>query len=511
MSDNRENSKRIAKNTMLLYIRMLFTMFIGLFTSRVILSTLGVDDYGIHNVVGGIVAMFSFFTSSLSAAISRFLTYEVGKGSSECLKTIFSTSVNVLLLLSLLVVTLSEILGVWFLNEKLNIPAGRLDAANWVLQCSIITFILGLISVPYNAVIIAHERMKAFAYISVLEVTLKLIIAYLLYVSPFDKLKTYAVLLVLVAVVVRIVYGIYCNRHFPESKYQMTYDKKLLKEMTGFAGWNLMGSGAYILNMQGVNIVTNLFFGVAVNAARGIATQVDAVVKQFVTNFMTAINPQITKSYAVGDKVYMFTLICRSAKYSYFLMLSFAIPFMYETEMILWVWLENVPDYAALFLRLTILGSLFDILGNSMANAAWATGNVKRYYMIVGGVGCLVFPFSYLLFILGMPAYVSYVVFIIVYIALIFIKLYVIRGLLDFPIRKYYAEVFARILPVSLLSLVIPSMFFFCMPSSLLRMAYIILFGAISIVFIVYCVGLEKSEKELVMVKIQKIIRKNKE
>lgn len=505
LSDNRENSKRIAKNTMLLYIRMLFTMFVGLFTSRVILNTLGIDDYGIHNVVGGVVAMFSFFTSSLSAAISRFLTYELGKGNIERLKTIFSTSVNVLLLISLFVVALAEILGVWFLNEKLNIPSERLDAANWVLQCSIITFILSLISVPYNAAIIAHERMKAFAYISVLEVTLKLVIAYLLYVSPFDKLKSYAVLLVFVALIVRVVYGIYCKRHFEESKYQMVYDKKLLKEMTGFAGWNLMGSGAYLLNTQGVNIITNLFFGVAVNAARGIATQVDGVVKQFVTNFMTAINPQITKSYAAGDKEYMFTLICRSSKYSFFLMLFFAIPFMYETEMILWVWLKNVPDHAALFLRLTMLGSLLDILGNSTANAAWATGRVKRYYIIIGGVGSLVFPISLLLFTLGMPAYISYVVFIIVYIALVFIKLYIIRGLLNFPVRRYYSEVFARIIPVSLLSLVVPGILFCYMHSSLVRMVCIILLGAISTVLVIYQVGLEKSEKELVTIKIQNL------
>lgn len=508
MSDNRESSKRIAKNTLLLYIRMFFTMFIGLFTSRVILNTLGIDDYGIHNVVGGVVTMFSIFTSSLSAAISRFLTYELGKGNLERLKTIFSTSVNVLLLLSLCVVALAEISGVWFLNEKLNIPAGRLEAANWVLQCSIVTFILGLISVPYNAAIIAHERMKAFAYISVLEVTLKLIIAYLLYASPFDKLKTYAVLLVLVAIIVRIVYGLYCNRHFAESRYQMVYDRKLLNEMTSFAGWNLMGSGAYLFNTQGVNIITNMFFGVAVNAARGIATQVDGVVKQFVTNFMTAINPQITKSYAVGDKEYMFTLVCRSSKYSYFLMLFFAIPFMYETEIILLIWLKNVPDYAALFLRLTMLGSLFDILGNSTANAAWATGHVKRYYVIVGGVGCLVFPFSCLLFALGMPAYTSYIVFIIVYIALIFVKLYVIKGLLDFPVRKYYNEVLARIIPVSLLSLVVPGLLFCNISSSLLRMICVTLLGAISNVFIIYQVGLEQGEKGLIKARLRGLIKK---
>ncbi len=508
MLDNRTNSKRIAKNTLLLYVRMLLTMFVGLFTSRIVLDTLGVKDYGIYNVVGGVVAMFSFFTSSLSSAISRFLTYELGRNNISRLKIVFSTSLNVLFILALLIIILAEVLGVWFLNEKLNIPIDRMNAANWVLQCSIGVFMLGLISVPYNAAIIAHERMSAFAYISILEVTLKLTVAYLLYISPVDKLKTYAVLLLIVAFIIRIVYGLYCTRHFSECKYQLIYDKGLLKEMTGFAGWNLMGSGAYLLNTQGVNIITNLFFGVTVNAARGIATQVDAVIKQFVTNFTTAINPQITKSYAQGDKDYMFTLVCRGAKYSYFLMLFFAIPFIYETDKILQIWLKEVPGFAAIFLRLTMLGSMFDILGNSTANATWATGNVKRYYIIVGSVGCLVFPISYILFKLGMPAYTSYIAFIVIYLIVIFLKLYIIKGLLDFPIKKYNKEVFFRIIPVSILAFIIPGIYYLLTPSSFSRMIVIFLLSSLSMFFTVYLIGLEKSEKELVKNRIRIFINK---
>lgn len=262
---NKENSKRIAKNTLLLYIRLIFTMAVGLFTSRVILATLGIEDYGVYNVVAGFVMMFSFFTSSLGAAISRFLTYELGKGESVKLQRIFSTSVNVQLLLSVAVLILAEAIGIWFVNNKLNIPLDRQYAANWAFQCAILSFIFNLISVPYNAAIIAHERMNAFAYISMLEVTLKLAIVYVLYISPIDKLITYSILFVVVGLIIRLVYGIYCRKHFAECRYQLIIDKSMMKEIAGFAGWNLIGSGAYLFNTQGVNMAMNIFFGVTVN------------------------------------------------------------------------------------------------------------------------------------------------------------------------------------------------------------------------------------------------------
>lgn len=507
MENNQSKSKRIIKNTLMLYVRMILTMVISLFTSRIVLQTLGVEDYGIYNVVGGVVTMFSFFTSSLSAAISRFITFELGKKNVEKLSTIFSTSVNVLLLLSFVIIILIEVVGVWFLNNKLNIPVDRMQAANWTMQCSIAVFVINLISVPYNASIIAHEKMSAFAYISVLEVILKLAVAYMLYISPIDKLITYAVLLVLVALSIRLVYGIYCSINFAECKYRMIYDKSLLKQMTGFAGWNLMGSGAYLFNTQGVNIVTNMFFGVTFNAARGIATQVEGVVKHFVTNFTTALNPQITKSYAEGNIDYMNNLVCRGAKYSYFLMLFFTIPFLYEADEILKVWLGVVPEYAGIFLRLTMLGTLFDILGNSTANAAWATGDIRRYYIYVGGFGCLVFPLSYIAFALGCPAYTSYLIFMVVYIVLIFIKLYIIKGLLNFPVSKYYREVFLRIIPVSILSFIIPSIIFFSLESGLIRIIFLSFISALVTLFSIYVLGLEKTERILVTNKIKQAIK----
>ncbi len=508
MQNNIEKNKRIAKNTLLLYIRMLFIMFVNLYTSRIVLNTLGVENYGIYNVVGGVVMMFSFFTTSLSTAISRFITYDLGKGDLKKLNNVFSTSVNVLLFISIIVIFLGEIIGLWFLNAKLNIPIDRLDAANWVFQFAIVTFIINLLCVPYTSTIIAHERMSVFAYISIVEVSLKFIVAYTLYISPFDKLKTYSILLSGVSCIILSIYAIYCNRKFQECQYRFIYDRKLLKKMTGFAGWNLMGSGAYLFNTQGVNIVTNLFFGVSVNAARGIATQVDGVIKQFVTSFTTAINPQITKSYAEGNKEYMFTLICRGSKYSYFLMLLFAVPFMFETERILSLWLGHVPEYTVTFLRLTMLGTLFDILGNSTANAAWATGDVKKYYLIVGGIGCLVFPVSYFAFLFGMPAYSSYVVFAIIYFLLIFAKLYIIKGLLGFPVFKFYKEVFHMIIPVTILSFVFSLLIFFLMQETISRFITIILLGGIMTLGSIYFVGMDYTEKEFINKKIKRLIRK---
>lgn len=509
MSDvNRENNKRIAKNTLLLYFRMIFTMSVSLFTSRVILATLGIEDYGVNNVVAGFVTMFSFFSGSLGAAISRFLTYELGSGSTEKLKKIFSTCVNVQLLVSFFVVIFAETIGVWFLNTQLNVPETRIIAANWVFQFAVLGFIFNLVSVPYNASIIAHECMNVFAYISILEVMLKLIIVYMLYISPFDKLITYSILFAVVGLIIRIVYGVYCKRHFVECHYYMVLDKTMLKEILSFAGWNLMGTGAYLFNTQGVNIITNIFFGVTVNAARGIATQVEGVVKQFVNSFTTALNPQITKSYAAGNKDYMFKLVCRGAKYSYFLMLFFVIPFMFEAETILKLWLKEVPLYTSLFLRLTLIGTMFDLLGNSTANACWATGQVKRYYLWVGTIGAFVFFISWGLFACGFPAYTAYLTFIGIYIVIIFVKLYVIKGLLGFPVQMYYQEVFVRIILVTIVAFIIPSILYLLMDSSVFRLVVISGLNVLSTLLCIFLLGLEHSERTIVINKVQLLIKK---
>lgn len=506
-----DNNKRIAKNTLLLYVRMLFTMAVSLFTSRVILNTLGVEDYGINNVVGGIVTMFSVLSGSLSSSISRFITFELGKGNIERLKTIFSTGVNIQLGMSVLIIIIAEAVGIWFLNTKMNIPTDRMVAANWVFQCAILTFVLNLLSVPYNAAIIAHEKMSAFAYISVVEVSLKLIIVYMLMISPFDRLETYAVLLLLVGAVIRFIYGYYCKRHFEECTYHFVFDKPVLKEMTGFAGWNFLGNGAYMLNTQGVNILMNLYFGVAVNAARGIATQVDAALKQFVNNFTTAVNPQITKSYAQGDLDYMHKLVCRSAKFSAFLMLFFAVPIILETNTILTIWLKTVPDYAVIFLQWIIISSFMDtVLANSLVTSMFATGKIKRYQIIVTTVGCLVFPSSWIAFKLGFEPQVGYILYFIIYTILLFVRLYLLKDMVKLPVMMYIREVLYKLAPIIVVGFAIPGILILTMDAGWLRLILVCLLSVLVTAASEYFIGLSNKEKNFVAEKIKLVIGKIK-
>lgn len=511
IESSQDNNKRIAKNTLLLYFRMLFMMAVSLFTSRVILNTLGVEDYGINNVVGGVVAMFSVLSGSMSSSISRFITFELGKGDNKRLKTVFSTGINIQLGMSLIILLVAEAVGVWFLNYKMNIPEERMYAANWVFQCSILTFILGLLSVPYNAAIIAHEKMSAFAYISIIEVTLKLIIVYLLTISPFDRLITYSILFMLVGLFIRLIYGYYCKRHFEECTYHFVYDKAILKSMTSFAGWNFLGNGAYMLNTQGVNILMNMYFGVAVNAARGVATQVDAALKQFVNNFTTAVNPQITKSYAQGDLEYMHKLVCRSAKFSAFLMMFFAVPIILETDTILSIWLKTVPDYAAIFLRWIIFSSFADtVLANALVTSMLATGKIKRYQIVVTTIGCVVFPLSWIAFKFGFPPQTGYIIYFVVYCILVYVRLYLLKDMIKMPMSLYGKLVLVKVVPVMLISFLIPGILIYLIPSGLIRLLLVCVISVLTIITTEYFLGLTRKEQSFVLEKIKSVINKIK-
>ena len=487
MTQLAENNKRIAKNTLLLYIRLFVTMVIGLFTSRVILSTLGVTDYGVNNVVAGFVAMFSMFTNSLSAAISRFLTFNLGKGDAEKLKTVFSTSVNIMIAMAIIVTIVAEIFGLWFLNSKLNIPADRMYAANWVFHFSVITFAVNLISIPYNASIIAHEKMDVFAYISILEVVLKLAVVYMLYISPLDKLITYSFLLLLVSVFIRIVYGIYCSRKLEECCYSMVFDRTLLKEMGGFAGWNMLGTACTMFNTQGVNILMNLFFGVVTNAARGIVNQVESVIVQFVSNFTTALNPQVTKSYASGNLDYMHSLVYKGTKFSYYLILIMALPFI---------------------LRLAIIATMVDRLGNTTAVAAWATGNIKKYYIIVSATIIFVFPLTYIAYKIGAPAYVAYLIFIIFYFVIMWQKVFILKGLTGFQPKEFLKNVMYPITITTIMAILIPLLTAHYLADNVVGSILQIIISVMSSIVAIYLFGLTKGEKALMMDTIQSRIKR---
>lgn len=500
---NSANNQRIAKNSLMLYLRMLFIMAVTLFTSRVILNTLGITDYGIYNVVAGFVSMFSMLSSSLSASISRFLTFELGQKNIKRLEIIFSTGINVQITMSLIVLFLGEFIGVWFLNNTMSIPTNRIYAANWVLQFSILSFCINLLSVPYNAVIIAHEKMSVFAFISLLEVSLKLLIVYMITISSIDKLITYSFLTLLVNLILRIIYGVYCKRKFEECKFQMIYDKNVLKEMFSFAGWTFFGNTASLLNTQGVNLLVNIYFGVTVNAARGIATQVDAAVRQFINSFTTAVNPQITKSYATGDLDYMHLLICRSSKFSAFLMLFFVVPIILEADTVLKLWLNIVPEYAVIFLQLTLINTFFDsIFANSLLTAMMATGKIKRYQIIITLCGFSVFPLTWVMFYLGAQPQISYYIYMIVYFLLIFVRLWLLKNLIKMKPSLFINKVLLKCLPVILIAFTVPSILLLFMDNGLLRLISVFSISIPVILVAEFFIGFTQNERTFILNKL---------
>lgn len=477
-------------------------MIISLYMSRVILDTLGVSDYGIYNVVGGFVTMFTLLSGSLSNAISRFITFELGKGDKQRLAKVFSTSVTVQILLSIAIGVLLEIIGIWFLNYKMQMPVDRLNAANWVLQCSILTFILNLISIPYNGCIIAHEHMTAYAYIGVLDVMLKFVSVLFLYITFYDKLIIYAILLAGSALIVRLVYGIYCSHNFEECKYRFFFDKPLIKQMIAMASWNFLGASGGVLNNQGVNVLINLFFGVTVNAARGIATQVNSAVQAFAGSFITALNPQITKSYAQGKIDEMRKLFYRGSKVSYFLMLIIALPIIVEAPTILQIWLKTVPEYTIVFVRYTMLISLTTVLSNILFTIAMANGNIKRYQLWMGTLSLSIFAITYIAFKLNANVTACYLIAFLMDIVIVTVRIIIVNRLVDIDLKAFVKMVLFRIIIVTILSACVSfgirsllHDFFFSTP-------IVIAITIISICFFVFIFGLNRNEREFIINKI---------
>ena len=456
MSDTSSANKRIAKNTLVLYVRMLFTMGISLFTSRVILRTLGVEDYGISSVVGGVISMFTFINAAMVSSTQRYLNFELVRGDANQLRSVFSTSLQIHALIALAIIVLSETVGLWFLNEKLVIPEARMTAAMWVYQCSILSCAVSIMSTPYNAVIVAHEKMSAFAYISILDVSLKLLVVYLLVVLPFDKLIILSILNLLVQLFIRYIYTLYCHRHFPESYFQFWFNKTLFKEMFGFAGWSFWGNLAAILYTQGLNMMLNIFFGPIVNAARGIAVQVQSAVQQFVGGFQTALNPQITKNYASNNLPQMHSLMFRSARFSFLLLFFLSLPVLMETNFILTLWLKTVPNDAVIFTQIMICISLIYTTANPCVIANQATGKVKIYQMVVGGILLLILPISYVVLKLGAPAYSVFIVHFCIESVAQFSRMYMLRNLIHLPLWQYMKNIYIPIGSTVAIAIILP-------------------------------------------------------
>lgn len=504
VSDN----KRIAKNTMLLYFRMVFIMVISLFTSRINLQSLGVENFGIYNVVGGVVAMFSVFSGSLSVSISRFITFELGKGDKEKLKKVFSTAVSIQILLAIGITILAESVGIWFLNTKMNIPTNKLNAANWVMHFSILAFAINLISVPYNAAIIAHEKMSAFAYVSIFEVVAKLGITYYLFISPFDKLKVYAVLLFVLSIALRMIYSIYCKHHFTECSYHFILDKGLFRQMTGFAGWSMFGLVAYSGYNYGLNILLNLFFGPVVNAARGLAFQVQNAVQGFSNNFQMALNPQIIKSYAQNNLRRMHELIFASSKYSFFLLYFLSLPIIIETPTILSIWLMEVPNHTINFIRLILALITFDSLGSSISIAQQATGKIKTYQVWVGSIMLMIVPIAYLCLKFGANPESTYIVYFSACVIAHIVRIIIIRPVIKLSIKEYFEKVIFKLLSVTIVSILLPLTAYILLPKTVLSFFLVCMLCVIMVTVSIYFFGLEKREKTIVNNKIKDLILK---
>lgn len=451
-------NKRIAKNTLYLYFRMILVMAVSLFTSRVILNALGVDDYGVYNVVGGVVSLFSIISSSLSTAVSRFMTFELGTGNRDRLKRVFATSLGIQLGLAFVVVILCGTVGFWFLNHRLNIAPSRISAANWVLLFSLLTFSVNLVSVPYNAAIVAHERMIAFAYVSILEVALKLGVAYMILITPFDRLILYSILILCVSLVIRLIYGIYCNRYFEESHTRPSYDSEIFREMSSFAGWNFIGSASSIIRDQGNNVILNIFFGTAVNAAYSLGMQVSNAVYAFSQNFMTALKPQITKSYAQGNTEYLMSLILRGSRYSFYLLWMMACIFLLNTQYVLELWLKDVPEYTVSFVRLFLLFVVSESVSQPLITAQLATGNIRNYQICVGGLKLLNLPLSYFFLRIGFSPYITLIVSISISIGMLLLRLYFLQGMIGLSPRTFVKKVVIKVLLVGTLSFVLSHM-----------------------------------------------------
>lgn len=505
------NNKRLAKNSMMLYLRMFVNMGISLYTSRLILNALGETDFGIYNVVGGIVVMFTFINGSMNSSTSRFLTISLAKGDIQDLKRTFSFAISIHALLAFIILILAETIGLWFLYNKMVIPIGRMNVSFILYQLSVITTMISIMSVPYNASIISHEKMGAFAYISISDVIFKLLIVFAVIYLPWDRLLVYAVLLFITQLVNQSIYIIYCRKNFNEARFTYCWNKRLFKEMCSFAGWNMAGNLAFICYTQGLNLLINLFFGPSINAARGIAVRVQGIVSNFVSNFQTAIHPQITKSYATKNLEYTRTLIYSESKFSFYLLLILSLPIMIESRTILTWWLINVPENTVIFLIIMLLTSFVESMINPLLITALATGNIKKLQIITCPILLCILPISYITLKLGAQAYWVFIInFVILFITLL-IRVIMIKPFIQISFQYYLKSILLKCILVGILSSIIPLLIHYTVTQTLImRFILVGITSILSCCLCIYYLGLNKSEKNYVIDFIKKIQNKYK-
>lgn len=429
--------ERVAKNVMMLYIRLFLTMCISIYTSRILLNSLGVIDYGIYNVVGGLVGMLSFLNGSLTSSSQRFLTYSIGKGDSSEVSIIFTNIIYIHVLLALIVVTMSEAVGMWLLDGKLNIPVNRMLSTYVAFHLSVLLMAINIVTVPYNALIIANERMSFFAYLSIYEVFVKLIIAFLITHIDSDKLIVYSILMTITQFSVWLIYKMYRGKYFSDIKFLGAFSKDKIKQFLSFISWNMFASIAIMLMSQGTNLILNVFFGPVINAARSLAQQVQSALTQLYINFQMAINPQITKSYAQNNLQQMHLFMFASVKVAFVIMSSIALPFLFVCDYVLGIWLDIVPEYTSTFIKIGLLINVIDAISNPFIIGCMATGQIKKIMMVCGTMFCMVMPISYVFFTFGLPPYYAYISQFSITIIAFFVRLFIVDKLLNFGIVKF--------------------------------------------------------------------------
>lgn len=499
-----ESSRRIARNTVLLYFRMGVMMIIGLFTYRIILRALGITDYGVYSAVGGVVTMFMLVMNTVSSAISRYITVGLGKGYPERLKTIFGTSLAVMAGFCLLIVLLTETAGLWYLHHKMVIPPERMVAAGVVLQTSMLILVVNLMSIPFTADINAHEDMGAYAWISILEALLKLGVAAGVWYSAGDKLVVYAWLLLVVALIARGAYALYAMLHYRECRGLPRASAPLVREMGAFAGWNFLGSGAYMLNTQGINQLMNLFFGVGANAARGVADKVEQVVRQFATNIALALNPALTKAYVSDNKEYAFELVCKGSKYYFWILWVLAIPFFTDADTILRLWLGEVVPEAAFFTKLTLLCFVIDFTPGTLNVLVQAGGRIRRYYIWTSLVASLAFPITYVAYRLGAPAWSGYLAFIGIYLIKAVVMMRVAQEETGLSAAYYFRKGLWPALVPGLMALLVVSFIPGLIPPVWWRFLVSATLGAAAMAVAIWNYGLTTGEKAYIKSKLQR-------
>lgn len=486
---------------------MLLLMAVTLYTSRVVLATLGVEDYGIYNVVGGVVTLFSFLNGTMSGVTQRFITYELGKGNIQKLRNIFKTAQVIHWVIAGLILILAETIGLWFVSTKLIIPENRFIAAFWVFQFSILSTVIMVISIPYNACIIAHEKMSAFALISIIEVFFKLGIIFLLPIISADKLIIYGFLMLIIHLIIRYIYNKYCIRHFDEAKNRGHYDKSIAKKMANFTSWSLFGGFASVGMNQGINILLNIFFGPSVNAARAVVVQVDVAIHSFVQNFQMAMKPQIVKDYASGHLSHMKSLVNASSKFSFYLLLALSLPLFFESSFILGLWLKIVPEYSVPFLEITIIIALINTLATPLMTAANANGNIKKYQICCGTLQLVLIPVSYLaLMLFPYPVLVYWLYFGITVIAQV-ARVFIVSNLVKISKREYFEGVLFPVFKVLLIAPILPAILYFNLNEGFLRLLSITIISAISVLIVMYFFGISIQERKYI---IQKLYKKKK-